>query len=191
MDFNGSDHRPLVSIFDSKRKKATRIFRYDRRLRDNEEVRQLITKIWLDSVALHSEERLARVRKALVKWSRDKHINSKAKIEQLKSDLDAALSSSTGDDVLISRLNKELISAYKAEEEFWRQRSRIIWLASGDKNSQFFHAVASGKKARNQISIIEDPAGNIYYEEEQIASQIAPYYGNLLVHSQPNIKGAD
>lgn len=38
MEFNGSDHRPLISIFDSTRKKSSRIFRYDRRLKDVHEV---------------------------------------------------------------------------------------------------------------------------------------------------------
>lgn len=159
MDFNGSDHRPLVSIFDSVHKKSSRILRYDRRLKDIQEVQELISNILTESEHLHSEDRLAKVRLALVKWSRDQHLNSKATIERLKGDLDDALSCPNGDDELFNRLNKELLLAYKAEEDFWRQRSRIIWLASGDKNSKFFHAVASGKKARNRISVIEDTEG--------------------------------
>ena len=170
MEFNGSDHRPLVTIFDSVRSKSTRIFRYDRRLKDIQEVKDLITSIWTSSENLHSEMRLAKVRQALVKWSREKHLNSKETIERLKKELDDALSSHIADDELIHRLNNELLSAYKAEEDFWRQRSRIIWLASGDKNTQFFHAVSSGKKARNRISVIEDAEGNIFHEEEQIAT---------------------
>lgn len=128
-------------------------------------MKDLITTIWLSSEPLHSETRLAMVRQALVNWSREKHLNSKETIERLKKDLDDALSCPIADDELIYRLNKELLSTYKAEEEFWRQRSRIIWLASGDKNSQFFHVVSSGKKARNRIAVIEDTKGNIFYEE--------------------------
>lgn len=46
LPFEGSDHRPILSIFDSKLKKAQRLFRYDRRMRDNTEVKQLIDKVW-------------------------------------------------------------------------------------------------------------------------------------------------
>lgn len=146
MEFNGSDHRPLLSIFDSKRKKSSRIFRYDRRLKDNHEVKELISKIWRSAKNLHSELRLAEIRTALVAWSREKHQNSKENIERLKKELDDALSSLVGDDELIFRLNKELLAAYKAEEDFWRQRSRIIWLASGDTNSNIFPCSIDGEE---------------------------------------------
>ena len=183
MEFNGSDHRPLVSIFDSAKRKSNRIFRYDRRLKDNQEVKDLITTTWLAAENLHSEVRLAKVRQALVQWSKEKHLNSRETIERIKKELDEALSSRVGDEDLIYRLNNELIAAYKAEEDFWRQRSRIIWLASGDKNTQFFHAVATGKKARNRISVIEDAEGKIFHEEEHIAAQIAEYYDKLFKSS--------
>lgn len=49
LKFEASDHRPLVSTFDSKKKKSSRIFRYDRRLRDNEEISTLISKIWSEN----------------------------------------------------------------------------------------------------------------------------------------------
>lgn len=168
-------HLFLSSIPD----KSSRIFRYDRRLKDNQEVKELISSIWLNSENLHSEDRLAKVRQALVKWSRDQQSNSKETIERIKKDLDDALSCPIEDGELIFCLNKELLAAYKVEEDFWRQRSRIIWLASGDKNSKFFHAIASGKKARNRISVIENNAGPIFYEEDPITVQIAEYYGNL------------
>lgn len=126
MEFNGSDHRPLVTIFDSVRSKSTRIFRYDRRLKDIQEVKDLITSIWTSSENLHSEMRLAKVRQALVKWSREKPLNRKETIERLKKELDDALSSHIADDELIHRLNNELLSAYKAEEDF------------GDKEAESF-----------------------------------------------------
>lgn len=79
----------------------------------------------------------------------------------------------------IYNLNTQLLIAYRAEEEFWRQRSRIMWLALGDKNSGYFHAVAKGRRARNRLSVIEDAEEQTYYEENQIGIQISKYYSDI------------
>lgn len=84
-----------------------------------------------------------------------------------------------GEDSLITSLNAKLRLAYKEEEEFWRQRSRVMWLSSGDKNSGYFHAVAKGRRARNRMSAIEDSEGKAYFEEEQIAGQISQYFTHI------------
>lgn len=40
--FEGSDHRPLLTYLDTTKTKQRRPFRYDRRLNDNVEARQVI-----------------------------------------------------------------------------------------------------------------------------------------------------
>ena len=89
------------------------------------------------------------------------------------------MSDPQGDDKVIYDLNHSLMVAYKAEEEFWRQKSRIMWLFLGDKNSGYFHAIAKGRRARNRMTVIEDAAGTAYYEEEQIAGQIKEYFAGI------------
>ena len=74
------------------------------------------------------------------------------------------MSDPQGDDKVIYDLNHSLMVAYKAEEEFWRQKSRIMWLFLGDKNSGYFHAIAKGRRARNRMTVIEDASGTAYYE---------------------------
>ena len=44
-------------------------------------------------------------------------------------------------------LQKELHRAYKEEEEeYWRYKSRSLWLLAGDKNTSFFHKQAEALK---------------------------------------------
>lgn len=43
--YEGSDHRPVISYLNTKTKKGHNIFRYDRRLKDNMEVKELISEI--------------------------------------------------------------------------------------------------------------------------------------------------
>ena len=89
------------------------------------------------------------------------------------------MADTTGDDSLISRLNLELLRAYKDEEDFWRQRSRLMWLAAGDRNSGYFHAVCKGKRARNRIAVIEKSNGVPLYEESEIVGEITSYFQTI------------
>lgn len=82
-------------------------------------------------------------------------------------------------DETVASINKELLEAYKAEEAFGKQRSRMLWLTLGDKNTGYFHAVAKGRKARNRLTMLEDASGTPVYEEEQIAKEIARYFAEI------------
>lgn len=73
----------------------------------------------------------------------------------------------------------ELNKAYAEEELYWRQRSRILWLQQGDRNSSFFHAVTRGRKTVNSFSVIESETGETVHGEEQITKTISQFYQAL------------
>ena len=63
-----------------------------------------------------------------------------------------------------SELQKSYFKACRVEEEFWRQKSRSLWLESGDKNTNYFHKQVEARKsfkAVNEINfqgtLIKDP----------------------------------
>lgn len=37
----------------------------------------------------------------------------------------------------------------------WQQRARCNWLASGDRNTHFFHSYASARNRKNTVTILE------------------------------------
>ena len=51
-------------------------------------------------------------------------------------------------------LQKAFHSACRMEEEFWRQKSRNLWLLSGDKNTKYFHKQAAARKNYKAVSEI-------------------------------------
>ena len=42
-------------------------------------------------------------------------------------------------------IQKDLHRACRVEEEYWRQKSRSMWLHAGDKNTSYFHKQAIQK----------------------------------------------
>lgn len=94
-------------------------------------------------------------------------MNSQKSIVELQKALDEEMSNPLTDDNLFSSINHKLLLAYKAEEKFWRQRSRQMWLVLGDRNTSYFHASTKSRRARNRMSIIEDSEGNPVHEEDK------------------------
>lgn len=51
----------------------------------------------------------------------------------------------------IRAVEKKLEELLPNEEIYWRQRFRITWLHTGDRNTKYFYAKASSRRQRNII----------------------------------------
>ena len=65
------------------------------------------------------------------------------------------------------------------EEIMWRQRSRIAWLREGDRNTGFFHRMASRRRSKNRIVKLNRPDGTECTEVEEMHEMVVDYYKNL------------
>ncbi|KAG2255126.1 hypothetical protein Bca52824_074420 [Brassica carinata] len=135
------------------------LFRYDRRLNTNEEAKKVIYESWASNDQSRVSERLASTRRALSEWNKLQQQNSKILIEQRKRELEAALTSPLNDTVLIKEISDKLNEAYLAEESFWKQRNRLLWLSLGDRNSGFFHASTKNRRRANAFTVLENTEG--------------------------------
>lgn len=131
--FEGSEHRPLLTFFDTSNLKKFGLFRYDRRLRNNEEVKQIIKHTWTANSNESVMGKIRNCRQAISLWNKEDHKNSRLIVEEKKRKLNEEMAKSVANEALIHSLNTELKYAYKDEEEYWKQRSRKLWLALGDK----------------------------------------------------------
>ena len=80
---------------------------------------------------------------------------------------------------------KELSTALKAEEQFWRQKSRVLWLREGDRNSKYFHALVKQRRARNRITQLLDENGNVVEDEEGLVAIATSYFRQIFESSNP------
>ena len=95
-------------------------------MRNNPDIKQLVDVTLASGSHLTVAERNSRCRHAIAAWSTRSYVNSQKKINELKATLDLAMAAQLSDDSSISLLNRDLLQAYKAEEEFWKQRFRLL-----------------------------------------------------------------
>ncbi|CAA7062156.1 unnamed protein product [Microthlaspi erraticum] len=179
LSFEGSDHRPIITNFDTTRKKRKGIFRYDRRLKENVEVKQLITEAWNTKELNTVEGKISRCRREIILWNKKRHLNSQEQIEKYRQKLEDAMTEELNNAVLIEEVNALLKKAYDEEEAFWKQRSKQLWLALRESNTSYFHAVTKGRKSINKFSVIENEANQAVYRESEITKVITDYYQQL------------
>eukprot|EP00268_Persea_americana_P020047 TRINITY_DN2032_c0_g1_i12.p1 TRINITY_DN2032_c0_g1~~TRINITY_DN2032_c0_g1_i12.p1 ORF type:complete len:262 (+),score=40.11 TRINITY_DN2032_c0_g1_i12:330-1115(+) len=79
------------------------------------------------------------------------------------------------------RLNLKVFFERKVREEEikWKQRSRYRWLKEGDKNTKFFHSMATTRMRGNKINYLLDTNGNRVEDRDQITSHILSFFQSL------------
>lgn len=76
----------------------------------------------------------------------------------------------------------------KREEEYWRQKSRELWLREGDKNTNFFQMSAKQKRVANTIfSIKEASLGKTLRDAQEIQDEGVNYFKNLVAPASSDL----
>ena len=86
----------------------------------------------------------------------------------------------------IKDLKADISNLIHQEELFWRQRSRSIWLPTGDKNTKYFHNCASQHWRKNHISGIFDNEGRWCTSIVRISQVVEAYFQDLFSSAQPD-----
>ena len=76
--FKGSDHRPVLTLFDSNLlRKHKGVFRFDRSLREKPEIRSLVEETWSQQPQESVLTKICRVRTKIVEWTKLQNQNSR------------------------------------------------------------------------------------------------------------------
>ncbi|KAJ4784686.1 reverse transcriptase [Rhynchospora pubera] len=80
-------------------------------------------------------------------------------------------------------LEEELLKKYEEIEEqnnaYWRQRSRIQWQEEGDRNTRFFHTVATNRRRHNLITMVQQQDGTLTGDDRTIRAIFLKYFKDL------------
>lgn len=76
-------------------------------------------------------------------------------------------------------LRIRFIELLSLDEAYWRQRSHVLWLKDGDRNSAFFHRRASNRRSRNKIKGLNDENGDWISNPAAVSGILARYYDHI------------
>ncbi|WMV29916.1 hypothetical protein MTR67_023301 [Solanum verrucosum] len=134
-------------------------------------------------ISTHAEK-LKMLKERLKEWSR----NNRGNWKQRKGDILNQLATLeaiqeqralTDDEAMQkSNLALEFEEVARNEEIAWRQRSRIQWLKQGDKNTKYFHRIATAHKRVNSIDNLKVDGMEVT-DAKEIKEAIQNYYKNL------------
>jgi len=137
-------------------------------------------------------KKLKLLKSLVTKWERKKKSKAREEFIMIEFDLDNFYTNYPGglekeiDKVIVLELERRKLVLLRQEEETWRQKRRINWLASGDRNTKNFHAYANSKKQKNIIWEINKEDGSVISSNQDLQVEVVGYF-QTIYKAQPNI----
>lgn len=86
----------------------------------------------------------------------------------------------------IRGLEMQLDQLLSLKEYYWQQRASSDWLKAGDRNTKFFQRKAARMNKKNKILGLEDESGVLRSADDEIATIIEDYFGNIFTSANPS-----
>ncbi|XP_048493325.1 uncharacterized protein LOC125493843 [Beta vulgaris subsp. vulgaris] len=124
------------------------------------------------------------IERKLKEWNQSDFGNIDANIKRLENsiaDLDELNNQRDLDEEELDKRKQaqcDLWKWMKRKELYWAQNSRITWLREGDRNTKFFHAVATNKRRKNTIASI-DVDGQSVNDPSQIKNEARKFFKKI------------
>lgn len=123
------------------------------------------------------EDRAARCGQMLDDWGEKTFGDIKQKLKKAKENLKILQEEEPNEENAerAQAIENEIDELLKQEEIYWGQRSRIMWLNDGDRNTSFFHKRAANRRRRNTIEKILNDERKMVDDEGEIADVLRKY----------------
>lgn len=69
---------------------------------------------------------------------------------------------------------------------YWKQKSQVLWLRAGDRNTKYFHAKTKQRRACSRITRLKNSMNQWVYSEEAIEVVASEYFQQLFTTTNPS-----
>lgn len=190
-----SDHSPCCITLDSSAPRQKKPFKFFNYMLKNKDFLKLISHSWFSINVMGSEMfRVSSKLRALKKIIRDFSYSNYSDLEKRVQEALVSLTEAQSN-LLSNPSNLNAAAEIEAtrkweilsltEESFFYQRSRVTWLGEGDKNTAYFHRMASTRQSINHIHFLLQDDGSRIDSQEGIQSLCFEYFNDLLASDVP------
>lgn len=189
----GSDHYPISFVADNFKNNQSFPFWFEKMWISHPNHEKSITNWWnidVNGTTMYKvAKKLKNIKVNIKIWNKkvfgdifDSKKKLKEELDQIQNSIQKdgykKYSKAMEDDVLV-----KLHNIISREEIYWRQRSRVIWLEAGDRNTKFFHMTSLKHKAVNRISklIVEEKT---LLNKEEIRDEADRFFNQLLTSNK-------
>ena len=150
-----SDHRPILLMFDPNGEFVRwkwKPFHFEEMWLVDRGYGDIVKKAWKawprGQLMYRVVTKIKKCKRMLHSWSKDHFGSVKDQIKKKKELLwkTEEVSAKGGDHNMVVQLRRELNVLLDKENRMWLQRLRALWLAEGDRNTNFFHWIATQHK---------------------------------------------
>eukprot|EP00253_Pinus_taeda_P016670 PITA_16670 len=184
-----SDHKPIQLCLEDEEDLGPIPFRFSPQWIEREGFFETVKTAWASSITSSPsfiwEQKLKLTKKALKEWI-------KKPVQNPTSQRVAAIQAlhTLQNDMESKNINEELLDlekkaqraayqSFRKEEEYWRLKSRSLWLKAGDRNTSFFHRQYRARLSRNFIAEIKTSTGQICKGFQQVKEAAETHFQNL------------
>ncbi|CAA0809638.1 Unknown protein, partial [Striga hermonthica] len=180
-----SDHNLLLMDLARSEEASKPRFMFDNRWTKKEGYKECISNAW--KVAhkgpdlYRFQKKLRSVSTALLGWAVRQKTNSAHMINVCNAKLEVLSRQGGGRNWEEWQECKEkLHEAYREEELYWKQKSRVSWLKEGDKNTRFFQACVRQRRQRNNLDYLICRNGVQCKNRSEAVKEVEDFFTTLL-----------
>jgi exonuclease III len=184
-----SDHKPIQLLLEEEEELGPIPFRFSPLWIDRGEFLETVKSAWAKSFSGSPsyvwEQKLKATKQALKDWIKKPAPSPTEQRREAVQSLQTLQTDMEHKDITTELLEKEVkeqrstFQSFRREEEYWRLKSRSLWLKAGDRNTSYFHRQYRARLSRNHIAEIKTGDGQVCKGFNQVKAAAESHFKNL------------